>query len=208
MGRDIGSAPRASSRGSWVQTERQAHEAWADLIRRHPNAARLLHLLVANMEPGGGAVVASQGVLAELLGVHRNSVRRAIRTLEDERWIEVVQLGGKGGALGYVVNSKVAWSGRRDGRRYARFTAEVLAAESEQTTPIADRPNLRRIPTLTRGERQLPTGPGEDPPSQPSLEGLEPDLPAIVVDEAGRRWEVDRDTGELQALIEAPDDET
>ena len=29
------------------------------------------------------------------------------------------------------------------------------------------------------GERQLPTGPGEDPPSQPAIDGMEPDLPSL-----------------------------
>ena len=40
--------------------------------------------------------------------------------------------------------------------------------------------DLRRIPTLYPGEQQLPTGPGEEPPSQPSIPGLEPDLPALT----------------------------
>ena len=39
---------------------------------------------------------------------------------------------------------------------------------------------------LFPGERQLPTGPGEDPPSQPALEGMETDLPHI-----------DQQTGEI-----------
>ncbi|HHU7165614.1 TPA: hypothetical protein ACULG7_005102, partial [Escherichia coli] len=59
----------------------------------------------------------------------------------------------------------------------ASFTARVLADRDEQQA-IDDAP-LRRIPTLMPGEQQLPSGPGEEPPSQPAFPGLEPDLPHI-----------------------------
>ena len=48
-----------------------------------------------------------------------------------------------------------------------------------------ERVELRRIPSLFPGERQLPTGSGEDSSSQASIDGL-PDLPALTEDEAAR----------------------
>lgn len=146
-------------------------------------AARLAHVLVAHMGDGN-AVVASQATLGELMSVsgrppvHRHTVRKAIQKLEAERWIEVVQIGGKGGALAYVVNDRVAWGQPRDKLRYSRFSAQVIASSSEQQQPLEDRPPLRQIPTLMRGEEQIPHGPNDDPPSQGLLEGTEPDLPA------------------------------
>ena len=108
---EIGSPPvRDSKKSTWVQTERAAHEAWSRLIAKAPMAARLAHVLVAHMSPTNNAVVASQTTLGELMAapgerpVHRNSVRNAINILVSERWIEVVQIGGKGGALAYIVN--------------------------------------------------------------------------------------------------------
>jgi hypothetical protein len=55
----------------------------------------------------------------------------------------------------------------------------VVVSEEEQPdrAEIGTQLPLRRLPRLFPGERQLPTGPGEDPPSQPSIDGLEPDLP-------------------------------
>lgn len=167
---------------TWVQTERAAHEAWGTLIATAPMAARLAHVLVAHMGDGN-TVVASQTTLGELMAppgknpVHRNSVRKAIQKLESERWIEVVQLGGKGGALAYRINDRIAWGEKRDKLRYSRFSAQVLASSSEQAKPIEDRPALRQIPTLMRGEEQIPHGPHEEPPSQGLIEGVEPDLP-------------------------------
>ena len=182
-------APTEQARSTWVQTERAAHEAWARLITQAPMAARLAHVLVAHMDAGSNAVVASQATIGELMGgVHRNTVRKAIQVLETERWIEVVQIGGKGGALAYVVNSRVAWGRSRSDQRFAAFSAKVIASSAEQTASIDDRPPLRQVPVLLRGEKQLPQGDGEMPPSQPSMEGLEPDPPSIDRDPNTIDW--------------------
>lgn len=186
--------PADNDRNTWVQTERRAHEQWANLIARAPMAARLMHVLVAQMG-NQNAVVASQGVLGELMAsngkpVHRNTVRNAVKLLEAENWIEVVQLGGKGGALAYVVNDRVAWGQARNNLRYSKFSATVIAGETEQSGDLAaERPKLKQVPHIMRGERQLPTGPGEDPPSQPSLPDFEPDLPTRYDPETGEIYD-------------------
>jgi len=174
----LGSAPRSNSRTStWVQTERAAHEAWAQLVRTNGRAAALLHVLVANMD-SQAAVVASRATLAQLVGYSEATVKRAVADLRADRWIEVVQLGGKGGVNAYVVNSRVAWADSRDKLGRAVFRATVVTTKAEQTDGI-DTSSLRQIPTLYPGEQQLPSGPGAEPPSQPALDGMEPDLPAV-----------------------------
>ena len=58
------------------------------------------------------------------------------------------------------------------------------------------------------GEQQLPTGPGENPPSQPSLGGLEPDLPSVQADLEKRgqlRLEMALDVLEAKAQIKKAD---
>lgn len=176
-----------SKRHTWVQTERVAHEAWAQLVRTNQRAAALLHVLVSQMD-SQAAVVASRSTLAQLVGYSEATVKRAVADLKADRWIEVIQLGGKGGVNAYVVNSRVAWADSRERLPSARFSAVVIARRDEQD--LVDDAPLRRIPTLYPGERQLPTGPGQEPPSQPSLTGLEPDLPSI-------EGHVDPDTGEI-----------
>lgn len=175
----VGSGPMPErKRGStWVQTERAAHEAWARLVRTNQRAAALLHVLVAHMDQRS-AVVASRSTLALLVGYSEATVKRAVADLRADNWIDVVQLGGKGGVNAYLVNSRVAWADSRDRLGTAAFTARVIARQSEQELPALDAP-LRRIPTLYPGERQLPSGAGEDPPSQPALAEMEPDLPAL-----------------------------
>lgn len=180
----VGSAPPAqSNRATWVQTERATHEAWGLLTQRSPRAAALAHYLVANME-ASGAVVASYATLAKLTGMSVATVRRAVDDLKADRWIQVVQIGGKGGANAFVINSRVGWAQGRDKLWMSAFSARVLADRDEQ--PQLDDAPLRRVPVLQPGERQLPAGPGDDPPSQPALDGMEPDLPALAGDAADR----------------------
>lgn len=168
---------KRQTRGTWVQTERNAHENWDKLISKNANAARVMHRLVALMD-NKGAVVISQKTLATMMGLHRNTIGKSIKILESQNWIEAVQLGGiAGGVRCYVVNHRVAWADGRDKKRYASFDARIIASDEEQTQPISNA-ELHQLPRA--GEYQLPTGSGLEPPSQPCLEGLEPELPVIT----------------------------
>jgi DNA-binding transcriptional regulator YhcF (GntR family) len=183
-------------KGTWVQTERKAHEAWALLIGSKPKAAQLMHLLVANMDRRG-AVVVSQKVLTEMMGCSLNTVKRSLKALKDDNWLEVARIGSeRGGVNAYMINRRVAWADKRDNQRFAAFDARIILSASEQDQDTLDaREPLRQLPQM--GESQLPTGVGLEPPSQPSLEGMEPDLPATVRDDEGNVYEVNQETGEM-----------
>jgi len=178
---DIG-VPAKTKHGQWVQTERKAHEEWAMMGLKKPVASALLHKLVAAMGHQN-AVVVSQKVLADMLGVHERTIRRAVADLVADRWIQVVRIG-KGREAAYIVNDAVAWGQPRDQLRLSVFSATIVAdaGDQDEATITTKSSDLRRIPTLYPGERQLPSGEGSDPPSQPSIPGLEPDLPAITAD--------------------------
>lgn len=169
--------------GQWVQTERSAHEAWAKLIEKSPKAAQLMHVLTARVERNN-AVVASQKTLAELVKCSRRTVQRALDVLVSDRWIEIRQIGDSGTVNAYVINDRVVWSGKRDGIRYSLFSAAVILSDQEQPDreELGNQQPLRRLPSLFRGEQQLPSGDGLPPPSQPFFSGMEPDLPAVNED--------------------------
>jgi len=162
--------------GSWVQTERSAHQAWGLLIRQKPKAAELLHTLVAHMG-SQNAVVIGQKTLAKMMDVHERTIRRAVADLVEGKWIQVVRIGS-GREAAYVVNDRVAWGQARDQLRLSVFSAAVVADVEDQELEALESVELRRIPQLFPGEMQLPSGPDEPPPSQALLEGFEPDLPA------------------------------
>lgn len=174
--------PEKRRSGSWVQTEREAHEAWAKLIRKSPKAAELMHLITARIE-AHNAVVMSIPTIMKLMETSRPTVIRAIKLLREDRWVETVQIGGSGTANAYVVNDRVAWSGPRDGIRFSLFSAAVIATSEEQPEPdkLNNQAPLRSLPRI--GEKQLPSGSGLPPPSQPFLNGIEVDLPSSSHDE-------------------------
>lgn len=176
--------PVKKASGSWVQTERAAHEAWAALLRDSPRAAEVMHLLVARVGDHN-AVVISQQTLAELMSRSVDTVKRALAVLKAGNWLEVRQIGDRGTVNAYVLNDRIVWTGPRDGIRHSLFSAAVVVSSVEQPDKDAldGQPPLRRLPSLYPGERQLPTGPGMPPPSQPSFLGLEPDLPATSRDD-------------------------
>ena len=169
--------PERRAKRHFVQTERAAHEKWAMLGVKHPAASALLHLLAANVGENN-AVVASQKVLANLMGSSTSTVKRALKVLEEGNWIEVAQIGQSGTVNAYVVNSRVAWTEPRDQLRYARLKADVLLSSEEQPKPVGtDKPPLHQLPRI--GEMQIPSGNGLPPPSEPSLPGMEVDLPGM-----------------------------
>lgn len=166
--------------GAWVQTERAAHKAWAKLISKSPKAAQLMHILTARIGDQN-AVVISHKILQKLMDVRSvTTVKTALKTLEENRWIEVRQIGQNGTVNAYVINDRVAWTKGRDGLRYSLFSAAVVLSEEEQPDrdQLTSQEPLRRLPGLFRDEQQLPSGPGLEPPSQPFFDGMEPDLPA------------------------------
>lgn len=171
--------PERPIQGAWVQTERAAHEAWAALMRENPSAAMLMHILVARLGQHN-AVVISQKVLGDLMGKSRDTVKRAVATLKDRNWVEVRQIGDRGTVNAYIVNDRIAWTGKRDGIRYSLFSATVVVSDEEQPdrNNLSQHPALKRLPDLLPGEAQLPSGAGLPPISQPTFPGMEPDLPA------------------------------
>lgn len=167
-------------RGTWVQTERAAHEAMAQLIAQAPRAAQLLHVLIANMDKSN-ALIASQATLAKMTNVSMATIKRALQVLTEQAWIQTIRLGGeRGGALAYVVNSRVAWADSRDNLRFARFNARVLVSSEDQ--PDLGHAPLKNMPVVSASETRLPEGNGFDSSTLELIDGLLPDLPQIEAD--------------------------
>ena len=172
--------------GTWVQTDRAAHERWAQLAVRNPKASALLHILAARVGDHN-AVVASQGTLAKLMGCSTATIKRSLSELRAGNWIEVRQVGPTGSVNAYVVNDRVVWSGPREGLRYSLFTANVILTDEEQPDrdSLGRQDPLVKLPRMFPGEQQLPAGPGMAPPSEPALPGFEAPLPTVPLEERG-----------------------
>jgi len=144
-----------------------------------PAAGALLHFFAGRVGDHN-AVVVSQRTLADMTGMSLSTIKRALSALEEGRWIEIRRLGPTGTVNAYVINDRVVWYRSRDELRHSLFSAEVIVSANEQPDKkeLDQQEPLRRLPRLFEGERQLPTGNGLPPPSEPALPGMEPDLPA------------------------------
>ena len=115
------------------------------------------------------AVVCSYGTLCEVTGVSRPTVGRAIKLLKDENWIDTVKIGN---ASAYCVNERVFWQAGRNQRKYAVFSATVIASASEQDSNFKEKAKqkLTYIPIIednniaVTGKDELP------PPDQQDLD--------------------------------------
>lgn len=158
---------------TWVQTDRATHEAWGRLTMKSPRAAALMHHLVANMRDGNSLVV-SQKTLSKLMRCSTDTVQRAAKELARDNWIEIVRLNGPGTVAGYRINSRVAWTEKReDIGRLSVFHAVVIADEEDQPEGALERKELRQVPLIFPPEEALPVGEGE-PGAQIALPGMEP----------------------------------
>ena len=137
-----------------------------------------MHLLVSKMG-SRNAVVVPQKLLAKLLGTHERTIQRGVADLVAGKWIQVVRLNGAGTVCAYVVNDKIAWGQPRDQLCTSTFSATVIADLDEQTHDALEGGELRKIPMLYPGERQLPTGEGSSADT-----GEDFDLPSLKIDQA------------------------
>lgn len=165
-------------KGSFVQTDRATHEAWAKFALRKPAASAILHYLAANVGRHN-AVIVPQKVIAAALGITDRTVRNAMNDLADGNWLQMVKIGA-GRECAYVLNDRVAWADKRDNLRLSRFSAHVIVDAADQNERTLSGPELHRLPDMFPGEAQLPSGDGLPPVSQPFFDGMEPALPATA----------------------------
>jgi hypothetical protein len=100
--------------------------------------------------------------------------------LKKHHWLDTRQIGDRGTVNAYIINDRIGWSGKRDGIRYSLFSANVIISNQEQPDKeeLDSQESLRKLPSLFQDEKQLPSGDGLPPVSQPFFDNMEPDLPA------------------------------
>ena len=154
---------------NFVQVSRAYLKAWRGLIRKNGLAAEILFYLVERMGRTTNAVVCSYATLTEVTGYSRRSVATAIKILKDDRWIQVVKIGN---ASAYCINEKVIWQAGTNQRKYAIFSATVVASGSEQESDyhLKTKEKLTYIPFVERVERMVVGSDELPPPDQTDLE--------------------------------------
>lgn len=154
---------------NFVQLQKGYMREWRGLIKKNQLSAEIMFYFMEVMGRTTNAVVCSYATLQEVTGYSRPSVARAIRHLKDERWIDSVRVGS---ATAYAVNEKIAWQAARNQRKYAIFSATVVANTAEQASDfqeLAAKP-LKHIPIIGSDERAVVGNEKIEPPDQTDLD--------------------------------------
>ena len=114
----------------FAQVYNEGFERIKSLIVKNPSAARLYVFLAEQIEPGTGAVVASQELLAGEIGVTTRTIRRLIQVLEDEGAVVKIKLGA-GSICAYCLNPEEIWKSWDTQKKYAAFNTKTLAKRDD-----------------------------------------------------------------------------
>lgn len=108
-------------------------KGWArlqSLIRSHPNAARVYAFLAEHMDGTCGAIVVSQDVIGDELDIHRRTVIRLTKLLEEEGAIVRIKVGT--GVYAYALDPTEVWRSWDDKKDHAAFVTKTLVKKSDR----------------------------------------------------------------------------
>ncbi len=129
----------------FIQVYEKGFNRINSLIAKNPSAARLYVFLAEHIEPGTGAVVASQELLAEELGVSDRTIRRLSKILEEQEAIIRIRLGA-GSIYAYCLDPAEVWKSWDTTKKYAAFNTKTLARQK-------DNGNIkRRLKVMLKGK--------------------------------------------------------
>jgi hypothetical protein len=120
---------RAKKNYNFTQFYRSSFKEFRALVRSNSTAVEILMIIVEKMNKQN-ALVISQKTLTKITGKTRQTISKAVKTLEKKHFIQIIKVGT---ANAYVVNSNVFWQSDADKKdQYAIFTATVVANSAEQ----------------------------------------------------------------------------
>jgi DNA-binding transcriptional ArsR family regulator len=153
----------------FVQVSRAYIKEMRLLVRKNPLAHEILYYLVEHMGRTTNAVVVSYATLCEITERSRPTVARAIKVLKEDNWIDAVKIGN---VTAYGINARIFWQAGRNQKKYAIFSATVIASESEQMKGFREKSQekLTYIPVLERKNRILVGSDDLPPPDQKDLD--------------------------------------
>lgn len=122
-------AKRRQNKG-FVQVYPKGFRRLRALMREYPLAAQLYAFFAEHIDAGIGAVVASQELLAQEMGVSRRSIIRATSWLDENDVVIRVRLGATA-VYAYCLNPEEVWRSFDEAKNYAAFHTKTLARVSD-----------------------------------------------------------------------------
>ena len=109
-----------------VNKDKYKEEAW--LMRKSPIAYQILRFITDNMD-NYNALICSYKVIEESLDVSHSTVSRAIRLLQEHKYLQVAKSGTTNI---YMVNKELYWHSYGTNYVRAEFGAKIIISADEQ----------------------------------------------------------------------------
>lgn len=135
----------------FVQVYPQGWQRIRSLMSENPTAAKVYAVLAEHIDPSCGAVVVSQDVLAEMVGVSERTIRRATAYLEEV--LALVRIRVSGSVYAYALDPKEVWRAWDCQKEQAAFLTRTLVKKNGQNALVK-----RRLQMMLReqtGEPEL-----------------------------------------------------
>lgn len=134
--REAAEAEARKNRG-FAQVYDPGWQRLQQLVRDNPSAARLYMWVAQHADGEGGAVVASQDLIAENLGIHRTTVWRLSKALEDAKAMVRVRVGPS--VYAYALNPHEIWRSWNTTKDTAVFVTKTLVRKRDRENATVDR---------------------------------------------------------------------
>ncbi|MGL5649879.1 MAG: replication/maintenance protein RepL [Clostridium sp.] len=112
---------------NFIQFNKASYKAEDQLLEKSATAYRVFKFLIQNMD-SYNAVMCSYTVLEENLNISNSTVKRAIRLLKTEKFIDVYKSGTSNV---YCINKNIVWSSWGTNFKYAKFGANIILSKTE-----------------------------------------------------------------------------
>lgn len=115
---------------NFVQMYPKGFDRVIAILSEYPLAAKIYMFLAKHIEPGTGAVVASQQLLADELDISVRSVQRGTKWLDQNNIVLRIKLGA-GTVYAYCLDPDEVWKSWNTSKKYAAFTTKTLARKGD-----------------------------------------------------------------------------
>ena len=121
---------RKTANHGFVQVYPKGWKRLQKLIQTSPSAARVYAFLAEHIDDTCGAVVVSQEVIAKELGVHKRTIIRLTKELEDMGAVLRIKVGT--GIYAYCLDPTEIWKSWDDKKDCAAFVTKTLVRKSDR----------------------------------------------------------------------------
>jgi Fe2+ or Zn2+ uptake regulation protein len=162
--RELARVKHGAVNSDFVQLSKIYMDETVSLANHAPAAFMVLMTLVKQMNKANSVMISNES-LERICGVSNSTIKRAIKILREQQWIDVLKVGTSNV---YRVNSNVFWQDRADGK-WASFQAQVVLNFDEQDETTKKKP-------VKSWTRHIPLVEADDANRQPPEQAAQAEL--------------------------------